>query len=251
MRKKRFLGVLVGALVLSVAAVALASPQLVQVADVKLTNKKTKKVTGIAATLTHSDPAAQPAGNIPATTRIVLKLPNGTRVNDNAARQCNLSTTDIGNGMCPSNTVVGTGTARANVVFGPQGPVAEDVPATVTAYNRNNALAIRVASPGTSTVPPTNIPIVAALTKKGVLTVNVPQLQPAGPGSKVILTYVNLNIRKKSKTVGRGRNRKRINLLTSPRRCAGSWKTVSDFTYDDGDTRHVEATQSCRRPPRR
>jgi hypothetical protein len=250
-RKKWFVGALVGVLILSVAGVAVATEQLVQVSKINLTTKKTGKVTGIAAELSHTDPGAQPDGNIPAATQIVVRLANGTRVNDNAVPQCNLSTTDMGNGECPSNTVVGTGTAKANVVFGPQGPVVQDVPATVTAYNRNNALALRVQSQGTSQIPPTTIPIIASLTKKGVLTANIPKLQPAGPGSKVILTELKLNVRKKSKTVGRGRNRKRINLLTTPRTCRGSWKSTSDHTYDDGDTRHVETTQSCTRPRRR
>ena len=249
MPKKSLLGAIVGVLALTVAAVAIAGPQLVQIADVKLTTKKTGKVTGVSALLTHTDPDAQPAGNIPATVKILLTFPKGTRANTNAAPQCNLSTTDVGNDKCPDNTVIGSGSAKANVVFGPEGPVIQDVPATATVYNRKNAIAVRIVSQGTADVPPTTIPIIAPLTKKGVLTVNVPQLQPAGPGSKVILTYVKLSIRKKSKTVGRGENRKQVNFLTSPTTCRGKWTTVAKHTYDDGDSRTVKTTVPCTKPP--
>jgi hypothetical protein len=250
-RKKWFVGAFVGALMLSVAAVAMATEQLVQVSKINLTSKKTGKATALTAELSHTDPGATPEGNIPNATRVIVRLAGGTRVNDNAAPQCNLSTTDVGNGECPANTVVGTGTARANVAFGAQGPVTQDVPATVTAYNRNNALALRVQAQQTSTTPPSTIPIIASLTRKGLLTANIPTLAPAGPGSRVILTYLQLTIKKKSKTVGRGRNRRRISLLTTPRRCTGTWTNASDHTYDDGDSRHVETTQSCTRPRRR
>jgi len=250
-RNKSLLGAAAGVLALAVAAVAIASPQLNQIADVKLTGKKTGKSTAVSALLTHTDPAAQPEGNIPATVKILLTFPKGTRANTNAAPQCNLSTTDIQNNRCPENTKIGSGTAKANIVFGAQGPVVQDVPATATVYNRRNAIAVRIVSEATANTPSTTIPIVAPLTKKGVLTVNVPQLQPAGPGSKVILTYVKLNIRKKSKTVGRGRNRRTINFLTTPKTCGGNWTTVAKHTYDDGDSRTVETTVPCTRPRRR
>jgi hypothetical protein len=233
---------------LAVAAVALATPQLVQLSDVDLTTKKTSKNTGIKATLSHTDPGAQPDGNLPATQRIVLKLPNGTRANSKAAPQCNLSTTEISNNECPANTVIGRGSARVNVYLGGNTSVIKDVPATVTAYNRKGAVAFRVVSQATGTLPSVTVPIIASLSKRGVLNVTVPTLHPAGPTSKVILTYFQVNINKKSKTVGRGRNRKTLYLLRTPRTCTGTWKSQSDFTYDDGDTRHVESTQPCTRP---
>jgi hypothetical protein len=247
-RKKSFLGAIVGVVALAIAAVAVASPQLVQVADVDLTNKKTGKSTGIKAVLSHTDPGAEPEGNIPASRQIKLKLPNGTRTNNNAAPQCNLSTTEVANNECPANTIIGRGTAKVNVWLGPPTAVIQNVNAEVTAYNRRNAIAFRVVSEATGSLPSVTVPIIASLTKRGLLTVNIPELHPAGPSSKVILTYFQVNIAKKSKTIGRGDRRRKINLLTSPRTCKGTWKTVSDFTYDDGDTRHVESTQPCRRP---
>ena len=95
-------------------------------------------------------------------------------------------------------------------------------------------------SQATGTLPSTTIPIVAPLTKKGVLTVNIPQLHPAGPNSKVILTSIDLDIRKKSKTVGRGKNRKKINLLTSP--------DDVQRHVDDEDRRHLRRRRHEDRP---
>lgn len=248
MRKKSFLGALVAVVALAVAAVALASPQLTQTADVKLSSGKVGKSVGVNATLTTDDPGAEPQGNFPAVTKVVLKLPAGTRTNSNADQQCNLSSTDVQNNKCPANTIVGTGSILANVYLGGSDPAIQDVPGTVTAYNRRNGLAFRVVSQATTSLPSVTIPILATLTRTGVLTTNVPILHPAGPQSKVILTKFAVNIRKKSRFVGRGRRRHKINLVTSPRTCRGTWKTVSDFTYDDGSTRHVESTASCTKP---
>ena len=249
-RKKAFLSVVTAATVLAAAAVALAGPNLVQVAEIGLTSKKVGKPTGIAAVLSHTDPDAQPPGNIPATIKIVVNLPSGTRVNDNAAPQCNVSSTDLANAKCPESTLVGTGKAKANVVFGAEGPV-EEVDADVTAFNREGGLGLRVVSRTEATVPSTTIPIIASLSPKGVLTANVPVLRPAGPTSKVILSYLSLNVKRTTKKVGRGRKRKTISLLTSPRKCSGNWTTKTVTTYDDGDSRTVPETRPCIKPPTR
>jgi len=251
LRKKTRLGVAVGGLVLAFAAVAVASPGLVQVADIKLTTSKPGKSTGVSAVLSHTDPGAQPPGNIPASVQFVIKLPAGTRTDTRAAPQCNLTETEISNNECPANTVVGKGSVKANVVYGPQGPIEQDIPGTATAYNRRGALALRVVTDATPTAPSQTVPIITPLSKKGVLTVNVPQLHPGGAQSKVILTEVRLTINKKSKTVGTGRKRKKIYLIRSPKTCNGTWTTNTHDEYDDGDSRDVQATQPCQRPRRR
>ena len=244
MRKTLLLGSVAGALALS--ALAVASPQLAQEAVVKLANGKPRVSTGVTADLVETDPGATPAGNLPAPVRLVIRLPAGTKTNTAAAPQCNLSETDVRNGACPSRSVIGGGSGVANVVFGPEGPVVEDVKATVTIYNRRGAIAFRFVSEATGSLPSVTIVVFARVSKRGVLTADVPVLHPIGAESKVVLTELHVAIRKRSRTQGR---RKRILVLSA--NCSdGSWETRSEFDYDDGSHREVTTTQPCRRPVR-
>jgi hypothetical protein len=250
-RKRFLLGALIGALCLALGGFAIASPTLQQTADIKLTTKRAAKSSGVNADLQSSDPAGQPPGNQPATTKVVIQLPPGSRVDSSAHPQCNLTGDQVAANQCPANTKVGSGTATANgYAPGPPPTVIQNVTTSVTAYNRRAGLAFLVRSTDPR-APGTAIPIIAQLTKKGKLTANIPVLPLLGPGSRVFLTTFKVRLSPKSKLVRRRGKRVRKNLLTSPKVCRGTWTTTARFTYEDGDTRTVRTTQSCRRTPRR
>ena len=212
----------------------------------KLTTAKPRVSTSVRADLVEEDPGAAPAGNLPAPTRIVIRLPVGTRTDNRAAPQCNLPEAEVANGACPANTVIGGGSGVANVVFGAQGPVAEDVRSAVTIYNRRGAIAFRFVSEATDALPSVTIVVIGTVSQRGVLRVAVPVLRPIGPESKIVLTELHTTIRKRSRVQGR----KRRTLIVSPRCSGGTWRTRSEFDYDDGSRRATTTSQPCRRPAR-
>jgi hypothetical protein len=226
---------------------ALASPQLTQEAEVALGSGKPRASTAVRADLVETDPGATPAGNLPAATRIVIRLPAGTRTDTRAAPQCNLSQTQIANGACPPRTIVGRGSAVANVVFGSQGPVTENVQSSVSIHNRRGGIAFRFVSRPTDQLPSVTIVVLGRVSRSGVLTVEVPVMRPLGPESKIVLTELHTTIARRSRLRG---GRRRV-LILSPRCTRGSWQTRSEFDYDDGSRREVTTTQPCRRPARR
>ena len=134
----------------------------------------------------------------------------------------------------------------ANVVFGAQGPVAEDVQSAVTIYNRRGAIAFRFVSQATDELPSVTIVVVGTVSQRGVLRVAVPVLRPIGPESKIVLTELHTTIRKRSRVQGG----KRRTLIVSPRCSGGTWRTRSEFDYDDGSQRAATTSQPCRRPAR-
>lgn len=91
--------------------------------------------------------------------------------------------------------------------------------------------------------PGQTIVLRAKVTKKGVISVAVPELQPV-PGLFVVLTDFTLKTNPKSK----GKGKKKVNLITTPKTCnrQKGWTNTTTFTYADGSAQDVIKTkQAC------
>lgn len=239
MRRIHLIGALVGVFALALSAVAVASPQFTQSATVKLTTKKAGKSTGVLAKLKATD-EGEPGGKPKAAKRIVIKLPRGTRVNTRAAKQCNLSDQQVLEGKCPRRSLIGKGQAKANVA-----PLIPTTTEDVKAYASRRGLVLLLTDNEADPAPAQAIVLHARVTKRGKVIVNVPELQPL-PGVFAVLT----DFRLRTKPVSRGRGSRRINMITTPRRCKPrrGWVTTTVFTYADGSARDViKNRQRCRR----
>lgn len=243
MRKKHLIGALVAVVAMAFAAVAIASPQFNQEANIKYTVGKAKKPSGIKANLVATDPGAQPAGNLPPVNTVKITLA-GSKIDTTAGKQCKLPANDAPN--CPRDTRIGGGTASANLVgTNPttgQPNVTQGLAQTVDAYLKSGGIYFVVRG---VTLPTTAI-LNAKLTKRGVLTVNVERDLPKIPGgNKIILTDFQTNLKKVTK--GRGKNLKA--LVTTPA-CGKSKKftITTKFTYGGGQgPKTIKSTTPCKK----
>ncbi|MEX1142775.1 MAG: hypothetical protein WD993_02130 [Thermoleophilaceae bacterium] len=228
-----------GVLALALSAVAVASPQFTQSAKVKLTTKKAGKSTGVLAKLRATD-EGEPGGKPKAASRIVIKLPRGTRVNTRAAKQCNVSDQQVLEGKCPRKSLIGRGQAKANVA-----PLIPSTTEDVKAYASKRGIILLLTDNEADPAPAQALVLHARVSKRGKIVVKVPELQPV-PGVFAVLTDFTL----RTKPVSKGRGARRINLITSPRRCnpRKGWVSTTVFTYADGSARDVIKTRArCRR----
>jgi hypothetical protein len=243
LHKKLILGALVG--VLSLVAVPIAIAAFSQTAEVSLTTKKAGKATGVSADLHAEDPEAE--GQKPkAASRVVVTLPPGTRYDARGAAQCNgLEDSEVVAGECPAKSVLGTGTAKANAA-----PLVASTTEDITAYHTKGGVIFRLVDNGADPAPGQSLVIRGKLSKKGVLTTDVPPLAVAGV--KVVLTDFELDLKAKQKkiTKGKGKKKKKIKVavLRSPKKCNGTWTTKVNFTYDDGSTSgDIVTTAPCKK----
>lgn len=237
MRKVHLIGAVVGVLALVTATVAVASNQFTQTANVKLTKKKAGKSTGISVALRSTDPG-EPGGKPKAASKIVIKLPKGSAINTKATAQCNLGEEDVKAGKCPAKSLIGKGTAKANAA-----PLFSSTTEDVKAYTRKGGIVLLLTDNASDPQPGQTIVLQASVTKKGVISVTVPELQPV-PNLFVVLTDFTLKTSPKSK--GKGKNK--VNLITTPKTCKKSkgWVSTTTFTYADGSAKDVIKTkQAC------
>jgi hypothetical protein len=245
-RKRYLLSAAVGVLGLVFAAVAIASPQFTQTADLKYTKNKGKVVAGVVADIHSSDPGANPPGNLPGATKVVIKF-KGSKVNTKAGKRCTKSKSQAA--TCPKSTKVGSGSAKANIVgTNPttgQTAVSQDVFGgfKIAAYLTKGGFYFVI----TSKTPGGPVTVLkATITKKGTLTANVAR-DTAGtlpPPNKIVLTSFKLKLKK----VAKGRGKRRKMLFRTPK-CGKSRKftITSKFNYDDGTTKTVTSKQTCRK----
>lgn len=236
--RKPLIAVFVGALVLSSVGIATASDQFQQTYTSKYSSKKPGTSTGINSVLTGTDPGAPNAKPDPAT-KVVIAFQSGTKFNNKAVPQCNLSKDQVEadpEGACPSNTKVGTGSASANAAPVLQTAVGE----RVTAFNKKGGIWFALSPTG-------SIGQKLALEGKlsgSKLTTTVPVLPiipgaPVTPDNTVSLTEFILNIPKK----GSGKKA----FITSPTKCkGGKWTNKATFTYTSQPGVTVTSTTPCK-----
>ena len=237
MRKVHLIGALVGVMALVMAAVAAASPQFTQNATTKLTVKKVNKSAGVSVDFGSADPG-EPGGKPKRASKIVIKLAPGTTVNKKAVPHCNLNDEDVIAGKCPAKSLVGTGIAKANVA-----PLIATTTEDVKAYANKAGLVLLLTDNEADTNLGSTIVLRAKISSKGVITVNVPELQPL-PNVFAVLTDFTLKTKPKSK----GKGAKKTNLITTPKKCVKKkgWVNTVTFSYADGSAKDVRKTkQAC------
>lgn len=244
MRRTHLIGALVGVLALVLAAVAAASPQFRQTAELKYSTGKAQRPAGVSAELHATDPGAQPPGAQPAVRTLRITLV-GARANARVGSLCRLARDQAES--CPARTRVGTGEATANLVGTDtatgQPKVVQGLPQTVVAFQTTGGFYFVVKG---VTLPTTAI-LKARLSRFGVLSLNVERDLPTIPGgNKIVLTDFQVKIDRVTR--GRGRGARRRALITTPR-CGNSrrFRIVSAFTYTDGTSKKITSRQRCRR----
>lgn len=241
MRKTHLIGVLAGALVLALSAVAVASPQFKQTVSAKYTTSKAKQPAGLSVNLSATDPGAVPPGAQPGVKTVKITF-SGAAVNFKAAKLCTQPKDRAES--CPTNTRIGAGLAKANLVGTDpttgQKKVTQNLGQKVTAYAVSGGLYLVVKG---TTLPTTAI-LKATLSKKGALNVNVERDLPVIPGgNKIVLTDFAVKVKKVTK--GSGKSRKAF--ITTPK-CGKSKKFTikSNFVYDDNSRKNITTTQKCK-----
>jgi hypothetical protein len=243
----------VGALALAVAAVALASPQFQQTANIKLSTAKTNKSAGVNANLAATDPGAQPPGNIKPATKVTITLPGGTKTDTTAVKTL-CTDAQLNSFTCPAASKIGGGTATANAVAANGTVLASNVQNTVTAFAMKSAVGFIIQG---QTLQVT-LPLKSQLTKSGKLTTDLTKVPSPIPGGRVVLTSFNVKLNKKSRTVGKGKKKKTKTLVKTPKKCPkAGWKTKAVFEYATTNTDPTTTTatvttkQKCKAPPKK
>lgn len=248
--RKLFIGALVGALALAVAAIAFGATT--QTYKQKFSSSKPGRSVGTTFSTDSSDASNTAKNGQPASARqFNIKFPAGTAVDSKGATECKKSADEIvtagGKPACPKS-VIGSGSAVAKLPF----PGFADVNATVTAFARHNGLYLYVSptigqpfvlSPKftgklkngptlKTTVPPNCLP---PATNQGGQC----KKQDGTAGDEAVLTHFDLRTlaKKKGKHV----------LIKSPKKCKGTWKFTATISYSDGTSKKINSVQACKK----
>jgi hypothetical protein len=232
---------LMGASIVGVACLALAGLAYgaAQVAfKATVSPNKANSPAGLKTQITASDPAAaQP----PIMNRIVIKLNAGGKYNGSKFPKCKLSALQSkGPKGCPSGSKIGTGTG-----VGYAKPVVTDpVSGKLTIFNGGSQIFVYVFPD----LGPTFVTVGKIIHKKDgpydyTLDFTIPPIKtlPSAPDASV--GTVNTNTPKK--TIKKGG--KKIALIVTPKKCAGSWKAEGDFYFATGEKVVTPVTEKCKK----
>jgi hypothetical protein len=230
---------------LAVAAIAFAATQTTY--SQKYTVSKAGKSAGTNFDTTSIDPDNSAENQQPAKTRkLVIGFPAGTKIDQSVKPYC-ATLDESANDVCPKNTQIGSGTAEVRLKF----PGSAPIPAKVTAYNRKKGLWLYVVPQVAGQAPVVIKPTFQGLKLVTVLT-PLCVLNDCATNGEAVLTKFHLDTKAYSKTVkvkkGKKKVKKTTNFITTPTKCtAAGWKFTADFTYDDGTTKHLDATEACKK----
>jgi hypothetical protein len=230
---------------LAVAAIAFAATQTTY--SQKYTVNKAGKSAGTNFDTTSIDPDNSAENQQPAKTRkLVIGFPSGTKIDQSVKPYC-ATLDESANDPCPKNTQIGSGTAEVRLKF----PGSAPIPAKVTAYNRKKGLWLYVVPQVAGQAPVVIKPTFQGLKLVTVLT-PLCVLNDCATNGEAVLTKFHLDTKAYSKTVkvkkGKKKVKKTTNFITTPTKCtAAGWKFTADFTYDDGTTKHLDATEACKK----
>jgi hypothetical protein len=176
--------------------------------------------------LNPEDRAAKP----PAITKVVIRLPEGSRIDTTAVPVCTASNDEIqarGRDACPAASKVGDGKLKAYAGT-PGDPVTTDL----TLFNGPRQLIEVVSFEGTNATAG-----IDRLTIEGAVLTGAPPFVPGGPpDGRTAVSEIAWDI------PARG------GYLVTPPTCGGSWTTVGEFGFSDGGETRVEFEQPCVRP---
>src|SRR3954453_16943006 len=171
--------------------------------------------------------ADAPEGKPPQVQRVVLQLPDGTRINQHALPACSASDQDLmtqGRNACPPQSKLGQGTLTADAgVGGPQ-------PTEVTLFNTPTGFVEDVQEPGTNVTLGTD-----RATLNGTTFTETPPQTPGGPpDGQTVPREVKFTFDAPG-------------YFTTPSTCPadGQWTSRGTFTQADSPTMSVTSTTPC------
>lgn len=231
MRRPQFVVALMAASLAVAPAAPAATSQtqrgdLISKAEFTLSTKKPNAPASIKIHLSHD---LTTGVKQPQAFSLDVATPKGTKINPDVAEICELATLES-TGSCPSDTLLGSGTARARVDSG--GISSLDV-SGVKPYRVANSnckggskLCVAIHAEDNSTGVVTNIIVaVSGGSQPHLVAENftLPTVFDIVP----ILIDGNFTINKSTKIKG-----KKTSLLTTPRKCSGSWSISETRNYD-------------------
>jgi hypothetical protein len=249
--RKLFIGALVGALALAVAAIAMGAT--VQTYSQKFSSNKTSKSVGTTFTTESTDSSNTAKNNQPASTReFDIKFPAGTAVDSKGSVECKATDDQIiqagGKPACPKS-VIGSGSAKVKLPF----PGTADINAKVTAFDAVKGLILYV-DPSPIAQPIILRPKFTGNLKNGptLKTTIAPNCLPPATaqggqckkqdgtaGDEAILSHFDLKTTPKKK----GKH----TLIKSPKKCNGKWAFSAKLTYADGTSKTFPSKQTCKK----
>jgi hypothetical protein len=174
--------------------------------------------------LNPADRGAKP----PAITKVVIRLPEGARIDTTAVPVCKATNEEIqarGRAACPPESKVGSGKLKA-YTGSPGDPTTTDL----TLFNGPGQLVEVVSVEGTDATAG-----IDRLTIDGNVLTGAPPFVPGGPpDGRTAVSEIVWDI------PANGR------YLVTPPACAGEWRTVGEFGFSDGGETRVESAQPCR-----
>lgn len=218
------------AAVLCLGAVAYASSQFTQTANIALTAKKAGKPTGFKASLHAADPGAlQPQGL--KTLTITFPARTAFDFKSKAIKRCRASDVELvatKGKACPAQSRIGTGSAVANGA-----PVLPVIPENVTAFAANNQIIVVLTPKGAAG----QVLVLHAVVRANRLTAQVPVVKSGG--LNIVITDLELTVR----TLGHGRGA----FVTAGRCAKGRFTVTSRFLYQTGATLTLRSSSACSR----
>ena len=248
--RKLLLGAAVGAVMLAVAAIAMATTTTTFTQQYIGKNGKVSKKPGVSvgtsfATTSTEDNNPEKNNQPKSTRQFNITFPAGSKVDYKAAPVC--KTLHEGEDKpCPDNTKIGSGHAQVLLPFNDTPPIDADV----TAYNRKNGLWLYVVPRIQGQAPVVLKPKFDGLTLKTSTPPNciVSSNQnghcvnnDGSEGSEAVLVEFDL----KTKPIKKG---KRV-YLRAPKTCPkGGWIFKAEITYDDGSKAKPRSSSPCKKP---
>jgi len=225
-----------------VAALAVVSQAAFGAVTVTFTGafkpNKANKPTGVSVKYNITDPAApQP----PINNRVQISFPSGGKWNGKKFPKCTASKLNAsGPKGCPSKSKIGTGTG-----VGYAKPVVTDpVNGKLTIFNGGNKVFVYVFPD----LGPTFVTVGSIIHKKDgpydyTLDFKIPPIKTLPNAPDASVGTVDTNTPKK--TIKKGK--KKISLIITPKKCAGTWKAEGDFHFTTGETIKSPISEKCKK----
>ena len=173
---------------------------------------------------------------------LVVRTPAGVRFNGRHFPKCAPKRFP----RCPSNTLVGSGTAKADA----RPTLAQPLPITFRIYNgtldrRGHARQLYDLRAGTTV----RVRLIAVFrddtTVPGAEAHHLNLLKQLGEHPVATVTEFRLRTRDRVVTVRRNGRRVRVPLYEATRPCSGSWESANILTFSNGEALTATDTQPC------
>lgn len=228
--RKSLIAAVAGALLLAVAGIAVAGTKNGVKFETKYSTTTVASPTGFRTTIEGAPKDAQ--GRTEGANRVIVTFQRGTVFNTDVPGKCTRAQLEAGGrDACPSNSIVGTGTAEAVSGLQSIDPIQE----TITAFNAEGGILFYLQ--GLQTL------ILEGKLRGNRLTVDIPEIRaiPNPDAKPIAVTKFALNVRR----VRRGRRA----YVRTPRTCSGRWTVRATFQYPTvADITNIVSNTRCRRP---